>query len=49
MIDRRQHLQHLAALAATSALPALAADDKETTFDEDSIVKAAADFFGQTT
>ncbi|RTL42000.1 MAG: DUF1134 domain-containing protein [Burkholderiales bacterium] len=49
MIDRRRHLQHLTALAATSALPALAADDKDTTYDEDSILKAATDFFGQTT
>lgn len=49
MIDRRQHLQHLAALAAASALPAVAADDKDATYDEDSILKAATDFFGQTT
>lgn len=52
MIDRRQHLQHLAALAAASALPAApawAAEDKESTYDQDSIVKAATDFFGQTT
>ncbi|WP_457420577.1 DUF1134 domain-containing protein [Roseateles sp. P5_E7] len=49
MLDRRQHLQHLAALAAASALPAVAADEKESTYDEDSIVKAATDFFGQTT
>ena len=52
MFDRRQHLQHLAALAAASALPAApawAADDKDNTYDEDSIVKAATDFFGQTT
>lgn len=49
MIDRRQHLQHLAALAAASALPAVAADEKDGTYDEDSILKAATDFFGQTT
>ncbi len=51
MTDRRQHLQHLAALALTPALPALAAgDDKATsTYDEDSILKAATEFFGQTT
>ncbi|WP_204348723.1 EipA family protein, partial [Serratia marcescens] len=49
MIDRRQHLQHLAALAAAAALPAAAADDKGGTYDEDSILKAATDFFGQTT
>ncbi|MCY4745410.1 DUF1134 domain-containing protein [Pelomonas sp. UHG3] len=51
MTDRRQHLQHLAALALTPALPALAAgDDKAaSTYDEDSILKAATEFFGQTT
>jgi hypothetical protein len=49
MPDRRQHLQQLAALAATSALPALAAEDKDSTYDEDSVVKAATEFFGQTT
>lgn len=49
MIDRRQHLQHLAALAATAALPAVASEDKDSTYDEDSILKAATDFFGQTT
>jgi hypothetical protein len=49
MIDRRQHLQHLAALAAASALPAVAAENKDSTYDEDSILKAATDFFGQTT
>lgn len=51
MTDRRQHLQHLAALALMPALPALAAgDDKAaSTYDEDSILKAATEFFGQTT
>lgn len=49
MIDRRQHLQHLAALAAAAALPARAADDSDSTYDEESVLKAAADFFGQTT
>lgn len=50
MIDRRRHLQHLAALAAAAPLwPASAAEDKDATFDEDSILKAATDFFGQTT
>lgn len=49
MIDRRQHLQHLAALASAAALPAVAADDKDSTYDQDSILKAATDFFGQTT
>ncbi len=48
MIDRRQHLQQLAALAAASALPAVAADD-DATYDEDSVLKAATEFFGQTT
>ncbi|MFG6441765.1 DUF1134 domain-containing protein [Roseateles sp. LKC17W] len=51
MTDRRQHLQHLAALALTPALPALAAGDDKvaSTYDEDSILKAATEFFGQTT
>ena len=49
MIDRRQHLQHLAALACATALPAFAADDKDSTYDEESVLKAATDFFGQTT
>ncbi|MBV8037217.1 MAG: DUF1134 domain-containing protein [Pelomonas sp.] len=49
MLDRRHHLQQLAALAAAASLPALAADDKESTYDEESILKAATDFFGQTT
>lgn len=49
MLDRRHHLQQLAALAAAATLPAVAAEDKEATYDEDSILKAATDFFGQTT
>lgn len=49
MIDRRQHLQHLAALASAVALPASAADDKDGTYDEESVLQAATDFFGQTT
>ncbi|PTT89253.1 DUF1134 domain-containing protein [Pelomonas sp. HMWF004] len=49
MIRRRQHLQHLAALASAVALPAVAADDPDATYDEDSVLKAATDFFGQTT
>lgn len=49
MIDRRRHLQCLSALATSVALPVLAAEDKDATYDEDSIVKAATDFFGQTT
>ena len=50
MIDRRQHLQHLAALAAASALPALAAPEKDDdTYDQESVLKAATDFFGETT
>ncbi|MDR7333002.1 DUF1134 domain-containing protein [Roseateles asaccharophilus] len=48
MIDRRQHLQQLAALAGTVALPALATDE-DSTYDEDSVLKAATEFFGQTT
>ena len=51
--DRRLHLQHLAALAASATgLPALAADapaETDSTYDEESILKAAVDFFGQTT
>nr|WP_316641005.1 DUF1134 domain-containing protein [uncultured Roseateles sp.] len=34
---------------ASPWLPALAADDKEATYDQDSIVTAATDFFGSTT
>ncbi|MFG6465135.1 DUF1134 domain-containing protein [Roseateles sp. BYS87W] len=49
MNDRRRHLHHLAALAAGATLPAWAGDDKDSTYDEDSILKAATDFFGQTT
>ncbi|MFG6412970.1 DUF1134 domain-containing protein [Roseateles sp. DC23W] len=49
MSDRRLHLQQLAALAAASALPAFAADEKDVTYDEDSVLKAATDFFGDTT
>jgi hypothetical protein len=49
MIDRRHHLQQLAALAGAAALPALAADDKDATYDEDSVLQAATAFFGQTT
>ena len=49
MIDRRRHLHYLASLAAAPALPALAAEDKDATYDEESIVKAATDFFGETT
>jgi len=48
MTDRRHLLQQLAVLATAPALPALAADDGGT-YDEDSILKAATDFFGQTT
>lgn len=48
MPDRRRHLQQLAALAAGAALPALAAQDKDG-YDQESILKAATDFFGETT
>ncbi len=48
MNDRRVHLQQLAALAASAALPAWAGDD-DRDFDQDSILKAATDFFGSTT
>lgn len=48
MPDRRQHLQHLAALAAATALPARAGD-QDSTYDEDSVLQAATEFFGQTT
>lgn len=48
---RREALQGLGTLGAGLLLPglALAADKKEDTFDEDSILKAASDFFGSTT
>ncbi len=49
MTHRRHHLQQLAALAAASALPALAVGKEEDTYDQDSVLKAATDFFGQTT
>jgi len=48
---RREALQGLGTLGAGLLLPglALAADKKEDTYDEDSILKAATDFFGSTT
>lgn len=52
MIDRRIRLQQLLAISAAAAWPAgvaLAAQDKENTYDEDSVLKAATEFFGQTT
>ena len=52
MTDRRTHLQQLLALTASTAWPAtaaLAAEDKDGTYDEDSVLKAATEFFGQTT
>ncbi len=49
MTDRRRHLQQLAALASAAALPAWADDDKDGTYDQESVLKAATDFFGQTT
>ncbi|MGM9514983.1 DUF1134 domain-containing protein [Roseateles sp. DB2] len=49
--ERREALQTLGTLGAGLLLPglALAADKKEDTYDEDSILKAATDFFGSTT
>ncbi|OWQ47831.1 hypothetical protein CDL60_09820 [Roseateles noduli] len=35
--------------AGLSALPALAADSEDDTYDEDSVLKEATDFFGETT
>ncbi|MDY0744037.1 DUF1134 domain-containing protein [Paucibacter sp. R3-3] len=53
LIERRATIARLAALAAGAGLPALAlaADDKEDdkTYDEDSVLKAATEFFGDTT
>lgn len=52
MTDRRTHLQQLLALTASTVWPAtaaLAAEDKDGTYDEDSVLKAATEFFGQTT
>lgn len=52
MTDRRTYLQQLLAISATTAWPVSsvwAADDKENTYDEDSVLKAATEFFGQTT
>ena len=48
--DRRRALTRMGAMLSLGApvLPALAAED-DTTFDEDSMLKAAADFFGSTT
>lgn len=48
---RREALQGLGTLGAGLMLPglALAADKKEDTYDEDSILKAATDFFGSST
>ncbi|MBB2486983.1 DUF1134 domain-containing protein [Mitsuaria sp. WAJ17] len=49
--ERREALQGLGTLGAGLLLPglALAADKKEDTYDEDSILTAATDFFGSTT
>ena len=48
---RREALQSLGTLGAGLVLPglAVAADKKEDTYDQDSILKAASDFFGSTT
>jgi hypothetical protein len=50
-LPRREALQSLGCLGAGLLLPAwaAAADKKEDTYDEDSILKAATDFFGSTT
>jgi len=50
-LERREALQGLGSLGAGLLLPgmALAADKKEDTYDEDSILTAATDFFGSTT
>lgn len=50
-LPRREALQGLGCLGAGLLLPSLAeaADKKEDTYDEDSILKAATDFFGSTT
>ena len=50
-LGRREALQGLGTLGAGLLLPglAVAADKKEDTYDEDSILKAATDFFGSTT
>ena len=49
--DRRQALARLGALLSLGApaVGALAADNDKNTYDEDSILKAATDFFGETT
>ncbi len=49
--DRREALQGLGSLSAGLLLPGLAVanEKKEDTYDEDSILKAATDFFGSTT
>lgn len=49
--ERREALQGLGTLGAGLLLPglALAADKKEDTYDEDSILTAATEFFGSTT
>ncbi len=50
-LDRREALQGLGSLGAGLLLPGLAVanEKKEDTYDEDSILKAATDFFGSTT
>ena len=50
-LDRREALQGLGSLGAGLLLPglAMANEKKEDTYDEDSILKAATDFFGSTT
>ena len=46
---RRALLAQVGAVLAVASLPALAATKEEDTYDQDSVLKAAEDFFGQST
>ena len=46
---RRALLAQVGAVLAIASLPALAATKEEDTYDQDSVLKAAEDFFGQST
>ncbi|HEX7383524.1 MAG TPA: DUF1134 domain-containing protein [Burkholderiaceae bacterium] len=46
---RRALLAQVGAVLAVASLPALAATKEEETYDQDSVLKAAEDFFGQST